>query len=217
MKHHLLLILIFIITINPTVSGKERMNFLTVSGSLANLIGIEENVSNSDYYPGYYKFPISIGMEIIFFKEIVANTLIGAGINYEKGRVSSLNETQWRFNYSELCFPAYLKRTLHIKNKNLLYITSGLFLGKLMSVKGETPGSFGWYHANNKYIPWFSTDTFYSDLYFDWGYVLKRFDKYEISISPYIKYRLNPVWLNHYERRLSYGLKINLTLKLKPF
>jgi hypothetical protein len=215
MKRNLVLILILYISQNMTVLGQETKNYLTLSGNLAHFINYEEQ---DDFYPypGYFKFAVSPGTEMIYSREISSKLMAETGIFFELGMFSSysIDFGQMRFYSFEISTPFCFKRVFRFRNGNQHYVTSGVYLGKIIKVVGQYPDSQNWQKTDNKYLPYFSNDTFYSDLYLDWGYVFTRDKKQEISISPFLKYRFNSTWLNHHESKFNYGIKLNLTFKL---
>lgn len=214
MKNDHLLIFFLYITISPTISGQETKNHLTLSGNFSHFINCEDDDLGTR--TGYFKYAISPGMEIIYSRVIFPQLCAETGISFQWGRFSSntIDHGQHRFNSYELSVPLYLKKVFLFNNGNLQYFTSGVYLGKIIKVIGEFPDSQSWQITKPEYLPFFSNNTFFSDLYLDCGYVFTRDKKPDISFAPFIKYRFNPTWLNHHESRWIYGIKIDLTLKL---
>jgi hypothetical protein len=221
--HYLLLITVLFIIIATTLSfGQEKKNRIQFGGFISHHLKNEE----MDFYPfdphdGYYNFPISPGIEITYERKIFPNYFIATGINFQKVHVSSYIrpiEVEYtyvrRFRYNETSIPLLIKRAFKLKKRNSLYSTAGLYFGKQTKIVSETPVRVGW---DNWYdlsiIQGYSNDTFFSDIYLDFGYHQSFSNRFNISLSPYIKYRINDTWLTKHVKRFQYGFKIYYSIK----
>ncbi|MEN8123174.1 MAG: hypothetical protein ABFS35_22745 [Bacteroidota bacterium] len=194
-----------------TASGQEKNSF-QVSGIIAQYQKIEERKFSP--VPGYYHFPLSPGVEIKYSRQIADGMTIGTGINYQKGNVSSVFRTQNRFHFTEVSVPVLIRKSFRFKNQKLYYFSTGVYWGKMTQVTKDYYTSFGWReHPNIETTPYYSDDISFSDLYLDFGYIKPLNPKFDLSFSPWIKYRLNTTWLNHHHKKIHCGIKIIVGLK----
>lgn len=208
------LLFIFLFSTN-LLWGQEKKNSITVSGAIAHYIKIEDfNVTPFD---GYYVFPLSPGAELIYSRQIFPKLDLCTGLSFQKVRVSSNVDISYdyilRFRYNELSIPLLLRRFFTLKNQNLWYISLGVYNGKQMNIISEYPERVGWKNWGEiKTIANYSNDHFFTDIYFDIGYS-KSHSWGDLSIAPFFKYRINPTWLNTYQNRINWGVKLIYSLK----
>lgn len=209
------LMLSTIMLLNISLFGQEKKNNFTIGGIAAYYISVENHEFEGDRYPGYYRYP-SPGIEFVYMREIFRRFDIGAGINYQLGFVSSyINYHERRFRFHDICFPILLRKYFQVKDYDHLYFTAGIYFGKTNNIKVEYPVSSGW-------IPWpnysilenYSDDIKYSDLYVDFGYYTSLKKTFSFSIAPFLKYRINPTWLNYHQNKIHIGIKLNYSLNL---
>ncbi|HCE57545.1 MAG TPA: hypothetical protein DER09_06960 [Prolixibacteraceae bacterium] len=206
----LIQLLMVVSFINP-LAGQNKRFKIQAGGILAQYLKM-----SGDYYsdyPGYYHFPISPGAEILISSQIGKGFSIETGINFQTGKISSFEGSQ-RFHFTEASIPVLLKKE-YLTNDKRFFFTAGAYLGKLTSVNYEYFTSFGWIEGSDQTeIAYYSDDKFLSDLYLDLGYSTPLSSKFDISFSPFFKYRINTTWLNHYHKKFHYGVKVNVSLKL---
>jgi hypothetical protein len=98
--------------------GQEKKNCVLVNGSIANYIGIDD--FNVESFEGYYKFPLSSGIELAYLRQIFPKLELGTGVNYQKVHVASNADVSYdyilRFRYNEISIPLLLKKTFLLKN-----------------------------------------------------------------------------------------------------
>lgn len=196
---------------NNPLCGQDKKFKIQAGGILAQYL----KMNGYDYsdYPGYYHFPVSPGAEILLSAQIIHGLSIETGFNSQNGKVFSFEASQ-RFHFTEASIPLLLKKEVTTNDKRLFF-TAGAYLGKLTSVNYEYFTSFGWKESPDiTEIAYYSDDKFLSDLYLDLGYSIPLSSKFDISFSPFIKYRINTTWLNHYHKKFHYGVKVNVSLKL---
>ena len=195
------------------LNGQEKKNTINISGIIAHYTGI----NNSPQYghpEGFYRFPLSLGAEILYWRQISHNIELGTGITLQKVQVQSTVNYTLRFQYRELSVPILLRKNFTLKNQNLWYVTAGIYNGKQLNIVSRYPTSVDWTRWDDlKTIAGYSSDHFFSDLYFDAGYT-KSFNKYgELSFSPFFSYRVNSTWLNTYEKKSHWGVKLIYSFK----
>ena len=204
--------LLILIQFNNPLCGQDKKFKIQAGGILAQYLETKD-YSDSDY-PGYYNFPVSPGAELLFSAQIIHGLSIETGINFQTGKVSSFVEGAQRFHFTETSIPLLLKKGFTTNDKSF-YFSAGAYLGKLTSVNYEYFTSFGWKEGTDQTeIAYYSDDKFLSDLYLDLGYSTPLSSKFDISFSPFFKYRINTTWLNHYHKKFHYGVKVNVSLKL---
>jgi hypothetical protein len=207
-------IVVLFLFLNHFSFGQEKKFAITASGIITQYIKIEEGKFTS--VPGYYNFPVTPGAEILFTGQLFGSVSVATGINFQQGNVSSyLNENQKRFHFTEVSFPVLLKKSFQLDNQKSLYFSSGVYFGKMTSVKDDYYTSFGWEESSEiQNVAHYSDDISFSDIYFDAGYLKPLNSKFELSFSPFLKYRLNSTWLNHHHKRVHYGIKVNVSFKI---
>lgn len=199
--------------INSSVMAQEKKNSLTASGIAVKYRSIEDKDYNWDRHHGYYGVPRP-GVELVYMRAISRGFKLGTGITYQRGKASSyVNDRERIFKFNDVCFLLLLKKYFNIKTYNHLYFTTGIYFGKTKNIKAFWPNSFGWQPWKDyNLIENYSDDINYSDLYFDFGYHTSLKKTLTFSFAPFLKYRLNPTWLNYHQNKLHYGIKVNYAL-----
>ncbi len=210
----MILLMIIILFMNFTLMGQQNKYEMKVGAIVAQYVKIEEGDFTS--VPGYYNFPISPGIELLLSRHLWDKFSIETGINIQQGNVSSyVNEVQKRFHFTEVSIPILLQKTFLLDNNNSCYFSTGIYLGKVISIKDDYYTSFGWEESSEiQKVIHYSDDKTMSDLYIDLGYSKPLTSKLNISFSPFFKYRFNSTWLNYHYKKIHYGIKINVSLKL---
>jgi len=199
--------------------GQEHKNGISIGGTLAHYIKIED--FHVDPFDGYYTFPMSPGLELIYLRQIFPKLEVSTGINFQRVHVASnvdldLSDTyqyKFRFNYNEISVPILLRKIFPLKAGTEWYITAGAYFGKQLNITTEIPLKSGWGKWKDiTTVAGVSNDQHFSDIYIDAGYS-KSHTWGDLSIAPFFKYRSNPTWLNTYQQKPNWGIKINFTLK----
>lgn len=123
-----------------------------------------------------------------------------------------------RFHFAEVSIPILFSSHFNFDKRNGLLIATGLYGGKTILLKAEGTGTTdGWYEISDFDIglyPDYSDDVFFMDIYFGAGYSYSLSQKSIISITPFVKYRVNTVWLNSFQKKLHYGVKLSYSINL---
>jgi len=209
-----LIILFMFLFFYSLVWGQGGKYNLRIDGILVQYLKIEEKEFTS--VPGYYNFPISPGIEMVLSRNLFNGISIGTGIELQQGNVSSfVNEIQKRFHFTEISIPILIKKTFPMNDNVSCYFSTGIYLGKMISVRDDYYTSFGWEKSSDiQEVDYYSNDKTMSDVYFDFGFSKPLTSKFDVSFSPFLKYRINTTWLNYHFRKVHYGIKINVSLKL---
>ncbi len=211
MKKLFFFLLPFIIsTLSISVFGQKK-NCLTVSAIAANYIGVKD-----EHYDGRnldYNFIPGPGVEINYMFEILKGINIGTGINYQLEFTSSyIDYYERRFKFNDISFPILLKKYIKIKDYEHLYVTTGIYFGKTKNIDVDYPGSNGWNPwPNYDTLENYSEDIRFSDLYLDFGYHSSLNKCFAFSFAPFFKYRINTTWVNYYQKKNNFGIKLNLS------
>jgi hypothetical protein len=206
MKIFILIVIIFSVI---QLQAQEAKNTIVLSGLLAHYEQISK-YGSAKVVPGYYQYPIDPGIEVLYLRNLNKNISLGTGICYQKGRISDFIRNQYRFNFAEVSIPLLLSSHFKFGERNELLITTGLYGGKTILRKAESTGSVdGWHEISDFDIGWYSDDVFFLDIYFGAGYSYSISQKSSISIMPFIKYRADTVWLNDFQEKLHYGVKLS--------
>lgn len=214
MKKTLLFIqlVIFFQFVNPACA-QEIKNTIVLSGILAHYEQISK-YNSADVVPGYYQYPVDPGIEVLYLRNLNNNLSLGTGINLQRGRITDFIINSYRFNFTEVSFPVLLSSRLKLKERNGLLITTGLYGGKTILRKAESASNvYDWYEIPDFNIGLYSDDEFFLDIFFGAGYSYSISEKRAISIVPFIKYRANTVWLNSFQQKLHYGVKMSYSIK----
>ncbi len=213
-KKRPLIQLILLLQFSITICAQESKNNLVVSGMLAHYEQISK-YGSAEVVPGYYQYPVDPGIEFLYLRNLNKNISLGTGIGYQKGRIMDFIINQYRFHFAELSIPILFNTHLYLNEKNGLLISAGLYGGKTILLKAESTGSTdGWYEFSDFDISWYSDDSFFLDIYFGAGYSYSISQKSSISIMPFVKYRANTVWLNDFQKKLHYGIKLSYSVDL---
>jgi len=203
------LILIVIIFSGIQVRAQEAKNTIVLSGILAHYEQISK-YGSAEVIIGYYQYPVDPGIEFLYLRNLNKNISLGTGICYQKGRISDFIRNPDRFNFAEVSIPVLLSSHFKFDKRNGLLITTGLYGGKTILHKAEFMDNLNAWHENRDFdISWYSDDVFFLDIYFGAGYSYSISQKSSISIMPFVKYRANTVWLNDFQKKLHYGVKLS--------
>lgn len=218
-KIQILFLLLILLAFTNALSGQEKKNSVNVSGLITHYFKIED--LGVDTYPGYYKFPLSPGLEITYFREIFSRFEIGTGINFQRVHVGSYvnfnleDGYTLRWRYNEFSIPLLFKKSFSLKNQNQINFTFGIYSGKQTNIISEYPQSSGWTDWKNiKTMAGYSDDNLFFDIYFAPGYLKLLKGNSGINIAPFFSYRVNQTWLNFYQKSLHYGIKLAYSFKL---
>jgi len=188
-------------------------NTIVLSGILAHYEDISKYGHN---VIGYYQYPVDPGIEVLYFRNLNNNISLGTGVCYQKGRTMDFIKNQDRYHFAEVSIPILFSRHFNFDKRNGLLIATGLYGGKTILLKAEFTGSTdGWYEIPDSDIglyPDYSDDVFFLDIYFGAGYSFSFTQKRIISIMPFVKYRVNTVWLNSIQKKLHYGVKLSYSI-----
>lgn len=195
--------------------GQEKRNSITVTGSIAHYTGIED--FDVTPFEGYYTFPVSPGVELIYSRQIFPKVELCTGINLQRVHVASNVDISYdyllRFKYNELSIPLLMRINFQLKAQNKWYFTLGAYRGRQLGIIAEIPLKGGWGKWNDlTTIAGYSNDHFFTDIYLDVGYS-KTHSWGDLSIAPFFKYRANPTWLNTYQKNPNWGIKFNFSFK----
>jgi hypothetical protein len=205
-------ILIVIIISGIPLRAQETKNSVVLSGVLAHYEQISKYRS-AKVVPGYYQYPVDPGIEVLYLRNLNKNISLGTGICYQKGKIMDFIINPYRFHFAEVSIPILFYSHFKFDERNGLLISTGLYGGKTILIKAESAGKLGgWYKFPDFDISWYSDDEFFLDLYFGAGYSYSISQKSNISIMPFIKYRANTVWLNDFQEKLYYGLKLSYSI-----
>lgn len=208
MKLKIIILLLLLFEIN-SLSSQEKKNSFKISGIAAHYIG-NETYGKVDYHPGYYSFPIDIGIEVNYFRHLPFSINIGTGLSYQKGRVASHVSGFRRFQFYEISIPLLLQKGYSLNQKSYLFFTTGVYFGRmnLQGVQSPTSGGTWKEFGILEHLEGYSDDNHFLDISLDAGYSCKLKKWSEISFSPFLKYRINTIWLNTHQERLHYGVKL---------
>lgn len=209
------LLLFAILTLSASLWGQEKKNSIKISGIASHYINNEKYDLHGPY-GGYYESSFDPGTEVLFFRNLSESIKIGTGINYQKGRVASYMSGLRRFQFGELTIPVVIQKDFFPNRKNGWFLSTGVYSGKMILRKAENPDSFGHWHGYTimDRIENYSDDVYFADIYFDTGYS-RIISCGELSVAPFVKYRINTTWLNYHQKELSYGIKLNFTVEFK--
>lgn len=210
-------LLILFVSISNFSRGQEKKNTINISGIIAHYIGIYDYQQIAPA-KGSYVFFLNPGAEVLYWRQFPHKIEFGTGINLQKVQAESKADIArgytLRFQYHELSVPILLRKNFTLKNQNLWYVTVGIYNGKQLNIVSRYPTSVDWTRWDDlKTIAGYSSDHFFSDIYFDAGYS-KSLDRWGgVSVSPFVSYRVNPTWLNNYENRTLWGVKLIYSFK----
>lgn len=207
--------LIILLLFSNQIWSQTGNNNIRIGGILTHYINNEKYKLNGPF-EGYYTYTINPGIEAVYFKKINVVTMVGSGINFQPGRVSSYMSGLRRFHFNEITVPVILQRNIVFNEKILCYFSTGIYAGIMQFKKAENPNSAGAWHewAVTENLENYSNDIFLTDLYLDSGYSKSISKSGSISFSAFVKYRINPTWLNYHQKKIHYGIKLNYNLNL---
>jgi hypothetical protein len=120
-----------------------------------------------------------------------------------------------RFQFSEQNLSIVIRKEFTLRGKTYLYACSGFYFGRNNTITAESLNKNGdWHQVYDMELSVnYYDDNNFIDFNVDLGYCYS-FNKWsEISIAPFLKYRINETWLNYHESRLHYGIKLSYNLK----
>lgn len=218
MKKQIIVVFMFLVSLCCTTNlwGQEKKNTIVVSGTLAHFINNEKYDLNGPE-PGYYKSKVDPGFEILYLRSLTKNTRVGSGFNFQGGRVASYMSGLRRFDFYELSIPVIFQTGFTVGEKNRCFFTTGIYGGKTVLQKYASPNSSGTWrdYKDFSHLENYSDDVFFTDVYFDAGYSRSFAKLGDISLAPFVKYRLNSTWLNYHQDKVHYGIKLSYSFKLK--
>lgn len=196
---------------NP-VCAQETKNKIAVTGIAAHYIHKQNYREDTR---GYYTYPVDPGFEILYFRKIKETVYLGAGYNYQTGRIASVVDFIMRFQFSEQNLPIVIRKEFSTNGKTYWFISSGLYFGRNKTTRVESLKKNGDWSPpfDMELVANYYDDNNFIDLNFDSGFCYSLNKWSEISISPFLKYRINKTWLNYHESRIHYGVKLNYNLK----
>jgi len=209
-------ILIFILIFFSVfqLQAQEAKNTIVLSGMLVHYEQISKYPS-AKVTPGYYQYPVDPGIEVLYLRNLNNNISLGTGICLQKGKIMDFIINRKRFHFAEVSFPVLLNSRLKLNERNGFVFATGLYAGKTILLKAESEGKFGgWYKSPDFDIGWYSDDKFFLDIYFSAGYSHSFTQNRIISVVPFVKYRVNTVWLNSFQKKLHYGVKLSYSVNL---
>jgi hypothetical protein len=205
-------ILIVIIFSCIQLQAQETKNTIVLSGVLAHY---EQNskYGSAKAILGYYHYPVDPGIEVLYLRNLNKNISLGTGICFQRGRTSDFIINPDRFNFDEVSIPVLLSSRYKFHERNGLLITTGLYGGKTILRKAEfIDNGNAWHEHRDFNIGWYSDDVVFLDIYFGAGYSYSVSQNRIISIMPFVKYRANTVWLNDFQEKLHYGVKLSYSI-----
>jgi hypothetical protein len=213
-KKIILFLLLSILVGQIHLLGQEKKNTITLGGITAHYINNEKYDLIGPFH-GYYKFPVDPGFELLYFRSLSKNIKIGTGLDFQKGRVASYMSGLRRFKFEEISVPIMLQCESMLNEKNNLFLTMGIYAGKTILLKAASPTSNeNWNdYQDFSIIENYSGDVYFADIYFDAGYSKSITKVGNISIAPFVKYRMNTTWLNYHQKKTQFGLKLIYSLR----
>jgi hypothetical protein len=209
-------ILIFILIFFSVfqLQAQEAKNTIVLSGMLAHYEQISKYRS-AKVIPGYYQYPVDPGIEILYLRNLNNNISLGTGICLQKGKIMDFIRNQYRFHFADVSIPILFNSHFNLDERNGLLISTGLYGGKTILLKAEDLTKFYDWNENPDFdIGWYSDDEFFLDIYFGAGYSHSFTQNRIISVVPFVKYRVNTVWLNSFQKKLHYGVKLSYSVNL---
>jgi hypothetical protein len=192
------------------ISAQEKKNEITISGIIIHYQGAGYKID----YNGYYKFPIDPGIELLYFRRLSKSFSFGTGFNFQKGRIASSNIFLSRFKFEEISIPLIFTKDFTFNSKSGLCLSTGLYSGKILLLNAEHEGHLDYWDKwdDLKYIPNYSNDVLFIDVYFSTGFFYTFSKRNKLSLNPFFKYRVNRTWFNDYEKKFHYGIKLSYTI-----
>ena len=194
--------------------GQDKKNRLVFGSMVTRFNDIELYNFHGSFY-GYYEHPAGPGIEAIYYRCLTPNTRIGSGLNWQHGRVASYLSGFIRFRFDEVGVPLVLQTGFTFCRNYRFFLTTGFVFGDVLHINVEILGKYEDWHIYDRFdsAEKNSNDTFFADYYLDAGFSRAIFKQNEISISPFLKNRINTTWLNLHEQRFMYGIKLTYSIK----
>ena len=188
----------------------ERKSSIVFSGSFMHPQGEQSGYATGTM--GYYSYPVSPGIGIYYQNQLLKNSYLLFGINYQECHVASTKFGTFRFRYSEPSISIYFKHYLIEGEKIGLFSMIGLSCGQMRSLICESHGhNYDWNDFNTSYLDKYSNKKLFNDLAFNAGISSPSI---HFEIAPSLGYRIKDNWMGYYRSRFSYGLSINYQLIL---
>ncbi len=210
------------IVVGQTSGAAQKQNSTSIVGLNKNTIvfsGILAHYEDISKYGdthnviGYYQYPVDPGIEVLYFRNLNNNISLGTGVCYQKGRTMDFIKNQNRYHFAEVSIPILFSSHFNFDKRNGLLIATGLYGGKTILLKIEGTGSTdGWHETPDCDMKWYPDDALFLDIYFGAGYSYLFTQNSIISIMPFVKYRVNTVWLNSIQKKLHYGVKLSYSI-----
>ncbi len=191
--------------------AQTKNNRLIISGIAAHYIH-KQNYSEDTR--GYYTYPVDPGFEILYYRKIRETIYLGTGYNYQTGRIASVVDGIMRFQFTEQNLPIVVRKEFSHKGKTHWFVGSGLYFGRNKTTRVESLNKNGDWNQpfDIELVANYYEDNNFIDFIFDSGFCHSLNNWSEISISPFLKYRINKTWLNYHESRTHYGLKLSYSI-----
>lgn len=211
MKANLLYFFIsFLISISSITRAQDYKSKLIVSGVFTHYSRSGEFLDK----PGFYKFPVDPGLEILYQCPLNESTSFISGISFQLVHFANYIQTQDRFRFGEISIPIIVRKNFPAKDKSKLYLSSGIYGGGVSFLDWERISKPDWKNVSEQYDEHYSSSDFFVDLYVDGGLLHILSSQNSISITPYFKYRIKENWMEYYKQSFTYGLKIGYQLNL---
>lgn len=203
-----LVLFLFVQTVN--IEAQESKSSLVFSGILSHYSRSGEFLDK----PGFYKFPIDPGLEILYQFPVNKSVSLISGLSFQWAHFANYVQTVDRFRFGEIGIPIIIRKEILQKDKAKFYISSGMYGGIVSFLDWETLGKPEWEDVSTQYEEHYSKSDFYVDFYVDCGILYSLKNQNSISISPYFKYRIKENWMDYYRQSFFYGLKISYQLNI---
>ncbi len=165
---------------------------------------------------GFYKYPVDPGVELLYQYQVSNAFFVGAGINYQLGRIANWDGQVDRFRFREISVPLFGKLKFTQSNNKNFFAVVGFSPGKMVSVDWESPAKgTGWDSVDKKYDTHYSDKDSFADILFGLGLSIPAFHHHEFAAIPYLKYRVNDNWVGYARDNFFYGIKLSYQLNLK--
>jgi len=206
------LILVLVLLFPRPIYAQLSKSSLIIGGTLAHY----DRANKFSDIIGFYKYPVDPGLELLYQYQFNNTFYLGAGINYQLGRIANWEGQVDRFRFSEISVPLIGKLKITQNNKKNFFALVGVSLGKMVNVDWESPiKGTGWDNVDKKYDPHYSDKNSFVDLLFGMGLSIPTFHHHELAAIPYLKYRVNENWIGYARDNFFYGIKFNYQLNLK--
>lgn len=209
-KHFFFVLLLFFSTF---LNAQEKKQSISFNGILSHYMKAEDSYLGLEH--GYYFYPITPGIELLYKLKLNNKLVLGLGINYQFGRNASNVSGPRRFKFQELSIPVILQKEFTLNGKNW-HLTTGIYGGKLIKLIAEHPNKYWEWREWSDYstLELYSEDEIFIDIYLDIQKQIYSWKKSRLLVAPYTSFRINTTWLTNYQKKLHYGLKISYELKV---